>query len=253
MKTTAILSVGAIIAACSSANAAIFAWDWNRGEPVSAGINDTGGAIGGISTTFDTLTNRFTWEVTFTNQVTDGFTLVLSPGANPKGHAGELAIIYFDNKDMNAPRISAYNYNGLNTLTSYKDGAPIDGNQTPDRITNSLLEGPAFESITAQDVGTTRVLSFAMDATSLNVHNPLYPSGQNDWTGVAYGEALGIWFHPIKNLNRSYNDSGYLTNWSGNHGWMDGFGIATREVPTPGSVALLGLGGVVALRRKRSA
>ncbi len=252
MKHLSLIGAGAIVAACSSANAAIFAWDWTRGQPVSAGINDNGGTIGGISTSFDTVTNRFTWSVTFTDQVTEGFTLVVSPGANPKGHAGELAILFFDAQNMASPRMSVYNYNGLNAQNSYRDGSPLAGTQTPDRITNTLLEGPAFESVTAVDANGKRTLSFAMDATAINNHNPMYPSGLNDWTGVEYGQSLGIWFHPFKNLSTSYNDQGYLTNWSGNDGWMDGSGIETREVPTPGAAALAGVAGLMMSRRKRA-
>ncbi len=251
MKHLSLIGAGAIVAACSSANAAIFAWDWTRGQPVSAGISDAGGTIGGISTSFNTVTNRFTWSVTFTDQVTQGFTLVVSPGPNPKGNAGELAIIYFDAKVMNDPKISVYNYNGLNSATSYKDGNPTAGTQAPDRITNTLLEASTFESFSAVDAGGKRTLSFAMDATSINNHNPLYPSG-DDWTGVEYGQKLGIWFHPYKNLTRTYNDSGYLTNWSGTDGWMDGNNIPTREVPTPGAFALGGLAGLAMIRRKRA-
>jgi len=253
VKYATLIGAGAIVASCSSAHAAMFAWDWTRGQPVSAGISDAGGTIGGISTTFDTASNRFTWSVTFTDQVTQGFALVLTSGPNPKGHAGELAIVYFDNTNMASPRVSVYNYNGLNTLTSYKDGNASAGNQAPDRITNTTLEGPAFESVTAVDANGKRTLSFAMDATSVNLHDPLYPNPQgNDWTGLAYGSKMGIWFHPLKNLTTAYNTSGYLTNWSGTQGWMDGNNISTREVPAPGAAALAGLGGLLAARRRRS-
>lgn len=253
MKTALFLSAGAIVAACSTANAGIYAWDWTRGQPVSAGISDAGGTLHSISTTFDTDTNRLAWSVTFSNQVTDGFTLVLSPGPNPKGHPGELAIVYFDSKNMGAPRASVYNYNGENTLTSYRDGSPASGTQAPDVITNTTFESGVFESISAVDADGKRTLSFVMNATGVNSHLPLYPNPNgNDWTGVAFGEKVGVWLHPIKNLSRSYNDGGFLTSWSGTHGWMDGNNISTRLVPTPGAAALAGVGGLLMVRRKRA-
>ncbi len=256
MKTGVIRSGVAVVGICglcaAGTDAAMYQWDWTRGEPIAAGLNDNGGTFESINTSFDTVTNEFLWEVTFSDQVTQGYTLVVSPGPNPKGHPGELAIFYLDARNVADPKMSVYAYNGENTQTSYRDGAPLSGTQIPDRITNSSGAASLFPELSVVDHSGKRTITFRMDATDVNAHFPLYPNSEgNDWTGAAYGSQLGIWFHPVKNLSASYNDEGFLTDWSGQQGWIDGAGFTTTLVPTPGSVVLGAMGGALMIRRRR--
>ncbi|MFA6044132.1 MAG: hypothetical protein WC718_04040 [Phycisphaerales bacterium] len=253
MKLCVIGALAAFAASAGSAHAITYSYDRTGGPN-----NADGGALSSIHSTFDSVTNRFTWTCTFDNRITDGFTLVVSPNANPKGHPGELAIIYFDNRTLSAPKLSVYNYNANNDQTSYRDGSNAAGTQAPDRIMSSVSASTFVNSLSATNVsGNKRTLSFDIDATLINTHAPLYPNAAgNDWTGVEYGNdaahpnRIGLWFHPVAGLTASYNADGYLSNWSASHeGWLDLSGGTVT--PAPGSVALLAIGSLVATRRKR--
>lgn len=252
MKTCVIGALAALAASAGVSYGITYSYD-----RVGGAQNSAGGSLAEIHSTFNPATNRFTWSATFNNRITDGFTLVVSPNANPKGQPGELAIIYFDSRDLANPKLSVYAYNAGNDLSSYRDGSPNSGTQTPDRILTSLGATASINSLHAVNVaGNKRTLSFDIDASVINQHSPLYPSSvANDWTGVQYGNDpanpnhIGVWFHPVSHLSASYNNSGYLTGWSGTQGWLDLAGGTVT--PAPGSIALLALGGLVASRRAR--
>ncbi|MEQ1823329.1 MAG: PEP-CTERM sorting domain-containing protein [Fimbriimonadaceae bacterium] len=236
-----------------AANAQVKLWNWN-----GQGANNGGGTINAITASFNTVTNRLTWRANFgnvpgTSAKTDGFHLVLSPGANPKGHAGELAILYFD-ATGGSPKLTAYNYNGFNGNSSYYDGSPQSGNQTPDRIKSSVASLDWVNSLTVtNEANGTRTLGFDIDATALNIHNPLYP-GNSPWTGAAFGDKLGVWFHTYSGLNTTYSNNGYLSSLSRQcEGWLDLNDQTTQSVPEPASMAALGLGIAAVLRRRKKA
>jgi hypothetical protein len=249
MKTMCAFAALAGVVSCAAAD--YHQWDFSRGMPGSYGINDAGGRIESIRTTFDPSSQDFSFSVNFSNSITQGFWLAISPGANPKGHAGELALMYFDARISGDARLTIYNYNGENGASSYRDGSPLSGTQTPDRVLTSL--SPSFApALSVAESSGGRSFSIAFNAAAVNGHNPLYPAaGGNDWTGLAFGEQLGIWFHPVANLSSSYNNDGWLTNFGGTQGWIDGNGFTTTLVPAPGSLALVGLAGLCAARRRR--
>lgn len=252
MKSCVIGALAAFAACAGIAHATTYVFD-----RTGAGNNSSGGTLSSIHSTFNAATNRLTWSATFSNRITDGFTLVISPDANPKGHPGELAILYFDSRDMAAPKLTVYSYNAQNDFSSYVDGTGNPGIQAPDRILTSVGTSSFVNTLSAADVsGGKRTLSFDIDASVINNHVPLYvnPNG-NDWTGSEYGNSatapnkIGIWFHYFKDLSASYDSNGYLTSWNGTHGWLD---LAHGNVtPAPGSVALMAIGGLIATRRKR--
>ncbi|MDX9912692.1 MAG: hypothetical protein RBS39_12755 [Phycisphaerales bacterium] len=244
--------IALVAAACgaASASAEIRVWEWNRGD---APVSDDGGTFESVRSTYNTINGLLTWEATFSNQVTQGFTLAINDGPNPKGIAGELALVYFDGRNTASPTISIYGYNGENTQTSYRDGSPAGGTQAPDRIMTTLVAGgprysPGIIANPVVDAGGKRTLSFSIDTTDLNNHMPLYPSMPNEWTGMQYGDEIGVWFHPVRNLSASYSD-GFLSNWGGTQGWLDGEHFTTT--PAPGATGLLAMGGLVATRRRR--
>ena len=254
MKISTIALIGAA-AVATSAQADIYHWDWSAAADGTSGLNMNAGEFQSVHAEFNTVTNNFVWSVTFANQITDGYTLAVNNGPNPKGHAGELGLIYFDASGTDV-RVTGYAYNGVNSANSYLDGSPASGTQNPDMIfASSSLENASL--ITAASVvdnmDGTRVMTLEMDATMINSHIAEYPGplGQAEWTGIGFEEQLGLWMHPFKNLNSSYDANGLLTGWSGQQGWFDGAGFDTTSVPAPTSMALMGMGGLLVSRRRR--
>lgn len=241
--------------AASAASGTTYQWDWQVGDPGAYGTNNNGGTFESITSTFNTDTNALTWDVTFSDQVTEGFILALNDGPNPKGHAGELGLLYVDFTDAISPNMLAYAYNGLTSNNSYLDG---DGNaagiQTPDDIVDADDRGGSgwINNLTLVDTpdGKRRIM-FDIDASIINNSSPVYP-GSSPWFGTGFGEELGVWFHPYQNLNTQYDPgSGLLTQWSGQGGWLDGRDFTTQEIPSPGPVALIAGAGLLAGSRRR--
>lgn len=250
MKKLFAIGCVAMCAAAGAASANVYTWEWNPGDH---GVNNNGGTFHHILARYNTNTQKLLFELTFADQVSNGYTLALNDGPNPKGHAGELALVYFDATNMGDVRTSIYAYNGLNTQTSYLDGSPVSGNQSPDRILSSIdpVAGLAI-SATAWDHGNLRTFRLELDASDINSHIPMYPGpqGPSEWTGIQFDDLMGIWLHPVKNLSTSYNEAGFLTHWSGTQGWIDGSNFTT-DVPAPGFAAITLASGLAGLRRRR--
>jgi len=257
LRTLAISTLLAATAA-GSANAELF-YQYTRNQPSNQWYST-------IVAEFAPSTNRFKWEFTSGTQV-NGYWLVVSPGPNPKGHPGELAIIYFDAKTLTAngsitPTVTIYNYNGLNNASSWNDGSPAAGVQTPDRIWSSLnaSDAASIMQLSATDNGTSRRFVLELNASAIQNHVPLYPNPDgDDWTGLAFGAKLGTWFHPMSGMTTSYGTNPDAANFN----FLTSFGFAqqqpfdttnltTQLVPAPGAVALLGLAGLAGARRRRA-
>lgn len=237
--------VCAALAACAGvASATTYEWTYN-----GPWGNQAGGALKSVSASFNSNSNVFEFVTVFDDQVADGYTVAFSPGANPKGHSAELALLYFDANDFNDVHVTAYAYNGVNSASSYFDGSPAGGTQAPDKIVESFINPISWIlSATAQDIGTDREFRLRLNASAIQNHIPIYaPSGE--WTGLAFGEQLGVWLHPYKNLVATYGQDGFLTNWRGNEGWLDLNDQNTT--PAPGAMAALGLAALGARRRRR--
>jgi MYXO-CTERM domain-containing protein len=249
--TKTILATAATLALASTAMAEVRSVTLGRSGP-GYGINDGGGVISSVTNSFDTTTHQFNFTASFSDRTTNGFWLAVSPGPNPKGHSGELALIYFDASNTSNLRATVYAYNGLNGDNSWRDGTARSGTQTPDFI-GALING-VNSTLTFQNTpGGGRTLGLSFDATFIQNHLPLDPidRARNEWTGVAFGEQYGIWFHPVRGLQTSYGNNGELCGWDySSQGWLDGGGIPT--VPTPGAAAMLGLGALAATRRRRA-
>lgn len=252
MKYFALAAVGA---ACAFAHADVYSWTWQPGDP-GGGYSNSGGTFKSVHGRFDSAAQQLTWEIGFADQITDGFTLALNNGPNPKGHAGELALVYFDATDVENVRVSSYAYNGMNTQTSYRDGSPLSGIQSADVIFGvAPIEGAApsvlHASVTDQDGG--RFMRLVLDTTGINTHTPTYPGsgGAEEWYGMGFDTGLGVWLHPVTSLATEYGEDGALSFWSGRQGWLDGANYTA--IPTPG-VAMAGLVGLgfSTGRRRRS-
>ena len=129
----------------------------------------------------------------------EGFTLAVNDGPNPKGQVDELALFYFDNSGKN-PVVSAYTYDGENNLGSFQN----------DPLVSSLNTDSPFSSIeVVTDESGNTTFSFSLDATSIQEF-----SDSDDWTGVGFQDSIGVWLHPVDGLETSYNSNGYLESWS---------------------------------------
>ncbi len=244
------LCIGAITALTlvSAASADLANWSFTAGQAGSNyAQNNTGGAIQSATSMFNSATNQFSFSVQFSNQITRGFWLAVSPGDNPKTHSGELALIYFDASVMGNLRMTVYNYNGVNGDSSYYDGSIASGTQAPDRIASTLNGFAANMSVV--DSGGGRTMSISFNASAIQSHVPVYP-GNTPWTGVAFGQQIGVWFHPVASLSTTYGANGFLSTWNAsNGGWLDGHNFTT--VPTPGASALLAVASLGLARRRR--
>ncbi|MGP1347361.1 MAG: hypothetical protein ACTS3F_11930 [Phycisphaerales bacterium] len=248
-KTLTTLSgvvAAAVLAASGSAHAAI----WQIEKTSGLGNNNAGQMIR-IFAEHNTSTGILRWEVDFADTITDGFTLALNDGPNPKGHAGELGLIYFDATGA-TPEITAFAYNGQNSSNSYKDGnGQVSGNQIPDLILGKSQKDSWVFNGSVVPLGAGQRFILEIQTDPIATHTPLYPSGQDDWTGIGFAEKIGWWFHTYKGLSTSYNGD-LLTNWSfSGEGWSDTNNLTTTLVPGPGSLTLAALAGLVAARRRR--
>ncbi|MCB1591325.1 MAG: VWA domain-containing protein [Alphaproteobacteria bacterium] len=193
--------------------------------------SDGGGDIKNVTASYNGATDDFSFCMTV-SPGSQGFTLALNGGPNPKGHEAEMALVYFDASGPE-PVITIYSYNGLNTQTSWKDGSGAPGTQAPDAILSSLANPELFDFITVTtDADGNKIFKFALDATLIQNHDPLYgPDGE--WTGLAFGDQIGMWLHPVSGLTTGYDADGFLTQWSSSgQGWFDtSYQGTTCEVP----------------------
>ncbi len=172
----------------SSASSATAIYNYERGAGVFGGNSQL--SYDSVSASFNTGTNAFSFEVDYNGTAADGGWLVVSPGPNPKNSDSELGIAYFDAASGDA---WIYAYNGLNNNASYQ--------------TMQFLAYFSGAYTMAGDVAT-----LAFDASAINSVLD---------TGFAFGDRIGIWFHPSANLNAFGTSDGLFNFNAQQNGWLD--------------------------------
>ena len=214
-------------------------YSFNVSNPENGDSDRGAGTIENVAGSFNPGTNQLDFSFVIDGTQANAFTLVMNGGENPRGNGGEVAILYFDASRGGEPVVTAYAYSGL--LQSYIDGdAATFGNQAPDRILSSTDANDAFSHISVTTDGNgNQVFSFSMDATDIIEHNPLYPVAGTDWSGIGFGEELGIWFHPYAGVSTTYDAQGNLTSFdgSGNSSFWDESNVPTTVTRTGGNDA----------------
>ncbi len=87
----------AVLSVAATSQATTHRWTWSseghvNGLQADGGdlhYSNGGGNIKTIESTYNDQSKRFTYEATLSNQSTNGLWLAVSPGENPKGHAGQ--------------------------------------------------------------------------------------------------------------------------------------------------------------------
>ena len=220
-------TVAACLLFASSAQATVF--QYTASNPSG---NDNAGNVSSIVSTYDNVAEFFNWEYTIDSvggQLSDGFWLAVSPGPNPKGTPGELALMY---GDVDAGLVTVYEYSGQNNGNSYLN----PGNYIGTFALNSVDNGTS-----------SRTISFGFSVAAINALNL-----SADWLGIEFGPLIGYWFHPTLQTSFTYNNNEITAFSFHRQGWYDKSNRGTTEVPEPTTMLLLGAG-LLGLARRRNA
>ena len=224
MKSIKIAFALLSMAFAQSAFATLYTFEENP----SNGGGTLGSELVSIKSTFNDVTQLFTWDAAFNSAKVKSFWLVVNNGNNPKSaDVNELAIMF---GDLATGRLSTYVYNGLNSASSWNNpGILLDSNL------NSLTS-------------TTNGFSISLDTSNINSYG-YDPVPSDESNGIAFDSKIGLWFHFSENAITFNNDGSIAAYKVGKQGYRDA-GNLTTSVPAPGALVLLGLG-LIAMRFSR--
>lgn len=223
-----ILRAGSLILAgyifAASANATIYTYNSNSAGIFSnSKVNPNGYGYDSISASYNDANNQFSWEVNYSSVGSAaGFWLVISDGENPKSNVNEYSMYYGNYSTGN---LAAYVYNGHNGPGAWTNN-PFIGDYSSSTYSNG-----------------SDIFGFNLDATDMNGMG-----FSPDWDGTQFADNIGIWFHPIWNLDAEFNQDGSINKFSPSSAYwydthMDGDcgtndrGCVTTEVPEPTTMA----------------
>ncbi|GJM19408.1 MAG: hypothetical protein DHS20C14_16210 [Phycisphaeraceae bacterium] len=254
LRETMAVGLVAMLAGSALADARMFSW---TRPDASVGYTDDGGRALAALTTYDLVTQDLSWQMSWDDTISQGMTIVLSPGEYPSD-AGRFAVMFIDYTNTADIKANIFEYNASNDAkTSIIDGTDhIAGNQAPVKILSTESGDTSwFQGAMVTDIAGKRTLDFNINTTLINAHVPVYEGrfGPVDWLGMGYGNDLGVWAHSYGGLTTNYGGDGFLDQWDADlEGFFDGTLIPTEDfIPAPGTVALLAFAGVGVTRRRR--
>lgn len=248
-------AVAALTCLAGTAAADLCTWNWSRGL---LPIDDGAGRVDNFHATYDTRTHDFTWSVSYQDRLADGFWLMLNSTSPLASGSGEVAVLYVD---FNNEAVTAYAFNGVDAATSWMDGGSAAGLQQPDLIFSSLDADDATSSgVVLSRVLTPRTqqLSITLNASLIQLHDPIHRALTSTWTGIAFGDPahdprIGVSYRGVDGLAATYDAGGGLASWDyATLGSFDGELLpCERLVPAPGAASLVLAGLLLAGRRNR--
>jgi hypothetical protein len=199
----------------------------NRYTIEGAEVNDSAGIIQALTGSYETGDAVLSWSATFKEQpdenpwhTTEGYWLVLSDGPMPLS-LGDQTVQFFFDASGDEPVLTGYVYNGAGNASSFMDGSSAPGVQPPQRIFTSQGGGFPIRDLTVERQGPVTTMRFAMDASVINDYMPT--GSPSTWEGVGFTETIGVWMHPLTNIESAYDGDGYLEQFDYDRaGWWDG-------------------------------
>ncbi|MCB9850172.1 MAG: hypothetical protein H6817_05655 [Phycisphaerales bacterium] len=215
-----------------------YQWDWDPGQP-EVWYGTAAGEWESVHGEYNATTQKFVWEVVFSNQVTEGMTFVVNNGPMPENVESVWVMFFLDATDMGNLKLLAYTYNGRNDRSSWYDGDPITaGSQGGDLVASSLIDASFINELSVTDFGGKRKFRFSIDASGINSHVPLFPNHDGlPYQGVKFDGGIGMWLGAYVQLATSYN-MGRLTQWAhvSPNGYFDTGHLDTEFSCTPGEI-----------------
>ncbi|MEL7350898.1 MAG: PEP-CTERM sorting domain-containing protein [Cyanobacteria bacterium P01_A01_bin.116] len=238
MKTPAYLAFSALAIALTGAPATAATFSYEATDIVIE--KEGAGKIDAVSTTFNNVTDLFTWSSTVsadptTGAISEDAWLVINDGPAPKKSKKESVIFYLDEA---AEKVLAYDYDSSKFGKSWKY--------------TTLLGSEDLEVTTD---GDQKTYAFDWDLTEINGKTDVFG---DDWKGAAFDEEIGIWYHALGDSAIEYEGEAISDlSFTGRTAYdiSDGGSVVlgdenSESVPEPGTALALGFTAAAAMFTK---